>query len=64
MRREGPWLAKRKFAAVLRMLRGEDLETLPRDLRTDRPNEYRSAVEHPNSRLLYKWRKTAHGKAW
>src|SRR5260370_5440356 len=28
----GGWSAKRKFAAVLRLLRGEDLETLPREL--------------------------------
>jgi transposase len=28
----GQWSAKRKFAAVLRLLRGEDLETLPREL--------------------------------
>lgn len=28
----GRWSAKRKFAAVLRLLRGEDLETLSRDL--------------------------------
>jgi transposase len=28
----GRWSAKRKFAAVLRLLRGEDLETLSREL--------------------------------
>src|ERR1700674_1212218 len=28
----GRWSAKRKFAAVLRLLRGEDLETVSRDL--------------------------------
>jgi transposase len=31
-RRDGRWSAKRKFAAVLRLLRGEDLETLSREL--------------------------------
>jgi hypothetical protein len=29
---QGRWSAKRKFAAVLRLLRGEDLETLSREL--------------------------------
>ena len=28
----GRWSAKRKFAAVLRLLRGEDIETLSREL--------------------------------
>jgi transposase len=28
----GPWSAKRKMAAVLRLLRGEDIETLSREL--------------------------------
>ncbi len=31
-RRPGRWSAKRKSAAVLRLLRGEDLETLSREL--------------------------------
>ena len=59
--REGRWSAMRKTTAVLRLLRGEDLETLSRELDScclgcgrnpkSRPSEISKASGSPVSRL-------------